>query len=343
MPSTPHRYFLAWPDASSSVRELDGTRWQTGMLPEIRYPLAVLAEADKCLRGQPLHFYFTKDPNHLPEYGPHVVAVLILEERCKIPAYARHIRAVIRNMQSTPLLGFTPGRHLSRLEAVLTFEYARDSLMHRVSRRRMQRFRAPVQAVGREPKIIHIPLGYHSQELLPFVPMRERRLDAFFSGDFQVTTATWDYRRYTSTSKIEARRQLWQSLEKLASEPEWKIERAEVSAERAAKVPAYASYSERMQQSRVCLAPRGSMAETYRMHEGLRAGCLVMCNPLPPLPFLAGAPVLVVEDWSELRAILHEYGRDWDRLEQIGHAGQQWWDEHCSERVVGKQVADSLN
>ena len=232
--------------------ELDSSQWKPGILPEIRYPLAVLAEAESHLSSGPRHFYFTKDPDRLPEYGPHVVAVLILEERCKLPAYAGHVGAVIRNMQSTPLLGFTPRPRMGRLEAVLAFEYARDWAMHLASQRKQKRFRASVPARAAQKSSIS-PLGYHSQELMSYVPMRERRLDAFFSGDFQVSMAARDYRRYTSTSKIEARKQLWRCLQHLAAEPEWMIERTEISADRASSnAVAYASYSERMQQSRIC-------------------------------------------------------------------------------------------
>lgn len=313
-------------------------------MPEVRYPLAVFAEAEKTLHGSGLHFYFTKDPNRLPEYGPHVVAVLLEEERCKVPAYAHYVRAIVRNMQTSPYPGFQPHRKMGKLEAVLFFEYLRDWLLHLRSRLRTRSFQAPgIPVVTGKPRIFTIPLGYHSQENLPLIPMRDRTLDSFFSGDIASHFARSDYRRWTSTSKIQARLQLWNVLETLRAS-EWKILRNEISTDRAATDPAvYSGYSERMRQSRICLAPRGSVAETFRFYEGLRAGCLVITNRLPAMPFLSNAPVIALDNWSQLPHLLKTYARDLPTLEKYSEASRRWWEEKCSEPVIGQQIADFLN
>jgi len=344
-----HRYFVAWPDCSAPIVEVPGPVWRPELVPETRYPLAVLAEAQETIATPGLHFYLTKDPDRLPEYGPHVVVVLIEEERCKIPAYARHIRAVIRDMQTYPFPGFRLHASMGSLEAVLLFEYLRDWMTHLRSRIRLARFNPGISRVTDQPRIFTIPLGYHSQKELPLVPMRERTLDSFFSGDVRSHFTRNDYRYWTSTSKILARQQLWRALEQLptslsGADGAWKILRNEITTETAAADPAaFGGYSERMQQSRICLAPRGSVAETFRLFEGLRSGCLVMTNRLPPVPFLAGAPVVYVDHWKQLPALLRKYARDFDALEQASRASRRWWDEHCSEAVIGKQIADALN
>src|ERR1700761_150382 len=126
-----HRYFAAWPLAGHPVVELpNGSHWDKSLRAEWRYPLAVLANAEQSIQDHSLHFYLTKDPNQLPEYGPHVVAVLLQEERCKIPAYALHVRGIVRNLHSPPFLGFRPRLGFSRLDAVLAFEFARDCALH---------------------------------------------------------------------------------------------------------------------------------------------------------------------------------------------------------------------
>ena len=343
-----HRFFITWPDTSAPTLELSAPVWTADLVPEVRYPLAVLAEAAQSIKTTGLHFYLTKDPDRLPEYGPHVVAVVLEEERCKIPAYARHVRAVIRNMQTVPFAGFRLHAHMGRLEAVEFFEFIRDWAIHLRSRMRMRRFNADgVAQVSRGPHIFTIPLGYHSQKELPIVPMGERTLDSFFSGDVRSHYRRNDYRYWTSTSKVEARRQLWKALDTLQAidtQNEWKIQRNETSgAHGGAGAAGYGSYSERMQQSRICIAPRGSVAETFRLFEGLRSGCLVMTNRLPAMPFLTGAPLIIVDNWRDLPKLLRRYARDLPALEQHSQASRRWWDEHCSEAVIGRQVATFLN
>ena len=54
---------IAWPVAGASIRELpNGFTWDKSLIQEWKYPLAVLAEAEKEPQTGPLHFYFTKDP-----------------------------------------------------------------------------------------------------------------------------------------------------------------------------------------------------------------------------------------------------------------------------------------
>lgn len=341
-----HRYFAAWPHADSSVVELKNGPMRDDSLPaEWRYPLAVLSSAEQSIQDHSLHFYITKDANQLPEYGPHVVAVLLQEERCKIPAYARHIRGVVRSLHSTPFLGFRPGFHINRLNLVLAFEYLRDWILHKGSQRLL---RAPhpewppqLHAI---PRIYTIPLGYHSQEELPLIPMRERSLDLFFAGEMATKLPLTTYRYWTSTSKAEARKQLWRVLERLKKNPDWHIDLDNIGVgDITTRTAQFSSYSQKMMNSRICLAPRGTMAETFRLYEGLRAGCLVIANRLPEEPFLRGAPILQVDHWKELPDLLKKYARDLDALDHYHQASLDWWSNHCYEEVIGPQVGYFLN
>ena len=90
--------------------------------------------------------------------------------------------------------------------------------------------------------------------------------------------------------------------------------------------------------SRLCVAPRGSNWETYRFYEGLRAGCLVLTNPFPNEPFLLGAPVIVVDSWRQLPALLRRFARDTVTLERYRKAGLDWWDRHCSPGAVASSA-----
>lgn len=346
LPERSYSRYFAWRGAADGPpAELqNGALWDKSMIAEWKYPLALLAEAEKELQGEKLRFYFTKNTDSLPEYGDQVVAVIWQEERCKIPLYARHVRGVIRCMQSRPFLGFRPRLGFSRYEAVLTFQYARDWATHL---RSLYRLRKPPanwpRSVHDAPRILTIPLGYHSQEDLPQIPMAERRLDAFFTGELHTPVAKSDYRYWTSSSKTQARKQLWKVLLELRKDPEWRIEMADIAGgERTPRQPGFDTYSQKMMNSRLCLAPRGTVAESYRFYEGLRAGCLVITNRLPPEPLLDGAPVIEIDSWKELPVLMKRYARDLDALEHYRQAGLAFWRSRLSEPVVGMQVAQFL-
>jgi len=337
-----HHYFLDRSFTGGAVRPLPYPHWDHSLPAELRYPYDVLELALAQVAAQGLNFYFTKNAYSLPEYGPHVVAVLLQEERCKVPVYGRHVRATLRNLETRPALCCRLHRRIGRLEAVLLFEYARDWETHLKSRRAARaraRAAAPLLA---EPMVITLPLGYHSQDPVPQRPMLERPLDLFFSGEIRHALPRWDYRRLTSTSKFIARAQLWGELTRLARRGRWRLDLGAVGS-RDAGAARFASYSEKMMHTRICVAPRGSVAETYRAYEGLRAGCLVVTNRVPPRCALAGAPLLQVDHWRELEEILEHYTARIDRLEAARRASLAWWEAHAAVAAQARQVAAALN
>lgn len=323
-----HRYFAAWPQSDSVVELKNGSVWDHSFPAEWRYPLAVLSVAEQSIQDHSLHFYLTKDANKLPEYGPHVVAVLLQEEHCRIPAYACHIRGVVRSLPCTPF----PGFRFHPLNLVLAFEYLRDQMFHKRSKQLLRaahpEWPSRLHAI---PRIYTIPVGYHSHEELAPMPMRERSIDLFFPEETDAPYRFW-------TSETQTRRQLREVLDQLRKHPEWHIHLDKSSAG-----DAVARTAHKMMNSRICLAPRGATAETFRLYEGLRAGCLVIANPLPEEPFLKGAPVLQVNHWNELPDLLRKYARDLDALEHYHQASLDRWQNHCHEKVIGPQVGLFLN
>ncbi len=334
----------------AGLREIAPPPWTNALPAEFRYPYDVLEQALPEVEAQGLRFYFTKEAYFLPEYGRDVVAVLLQEERCKTPVYGRQVRAVLRNLHSRPFLGYRPRAAITggftRLEAVLTFEFLRDCYTSRRSRYALQHPPAYLpQPVRTSPQVIHLPLGYHSQQELPQIPMAERSLDTFFVGQVSEFIPPGSYRRYLSSSKIQARKQIWAVLQQLQKENRWKMDLGDLAADQNASAgAAFSSYSEKMMQSRICVAPRGSMADTFRSFEGLRAGCLVVANPLPKDDFLyPHAPLLIVDHWREVRGILERYARNVDALEEWRARSLAWWRDHLRPEVLGASIARQLN
>lgn len=345
MSTNQHRYFLDSSHNSREARELPFPKWDHTVGFDYRYAYDVLEAALPHITADGLRFHFTKDAYALPEYGPKVVAVLLQEERCKVPVYGRHVCATIRNLAARPYLACRPHRRLGRLDGLILFEYARDWYTHMKSVRAQRRPPAAwADEVRDDARVISLPLGYHSQEELPQVPMNQRTLDCFFFGQIKHAIKRSDYRHWTSTSKFVARAQLLRELERLQSARRWNIELGDPrAAGTAIPARAYADYSANMMNSRICLAPRGSVADTYRAFEGLRAGCLVVANRLSPDPLLANAPVIQIDHWGELGAILDKYARNIELLESARAASLSWWARHLSPAARGPALAQELN
>ena len=339
-----HRYFMSSDySGERGTVELPPPPWQRGIHAEMRYPYDVLEQALPQVNARGLHFYFTKNAYSLPEYGPHVVSMLLQEERCKVPVYGRYIRATIRNLMPKPFLGWRPHWPLTSVEAVLTFEYTRDWYTHLKSR--WARAHPPAEwgtPIRKEPKDLRIPLGYHSQVEVPYIPIKERSLDMFFAGEVRHPVPKWDYRAFTSTSKFEVRGQLFRELERLKDE--WRIDLGAIgSTDNKKNEKVFNTYSDKMMNTRICLAPRGTLPDTFRHFEGMRASCLIVSNPVPVEPYLYGAPMLLIDHWSEIRGILAKYGRNDDFIEEMGAKANQWWKTRCTPELLGRYIADELN
>ncbi|RRA49816.1 hypothetical protein D1Y84_17655 [Acidipila sp. EB88] len=346
-----HRFFIDHTfSGGNGVQELPPPPWTPALKAEFRYPYDVLEQAIPLIKAEGLRFYITKEAYRLPEYGPKVVPLLLQEERCKEPVYGRHVRAVIRNLLSYPYLGYRPHLGFTSLEAILTFEYARDCYTSWKSRRALAQAESHPPAdwpamVRREPVTIRLPLGYHSQQELPQVHMADRQLDTFFVGQVRNAMPRSSYQSWISSSKVEARAQTWKILEELKREGKWRIDLGEVAGDQGKSHAAvFNSYSEKMLNSRICVAPRGTMADTYRTFEGLRAGCLVVANPLPTEEFLyPGAPLVIIDHWRELRGVLERYARNIDALEEYRSKALAWWDNHLRPEVLAVSIARDLN
>lgn len=102
-------------------------------------------------------------------------------------------------------------------------------------------------------------------------------------------------------------------------------------------------YAQRMMNSKVCLAPRGSVADTWRFFEGLKSGCAVITNPLPDEWYYRGAPVIQIDDWRELEGVIVPLLADESKLEEIHLKSLKYWDEVCGEKAVGIFLASALS
>jgi len=316
--------------------------WDESLPVDCRYFGLALAEMDRIIaeRGasSPLHVYVTWDWRELPEYGNHVVVLLLGEELGLVPRYVRHVHAVFKTMRLRPTFG-SSWRGLGWLEVLLYMKLARNWLRHLQSRWKAWLVPRHWPAQLRKTiEVLDVPLGYYRQVAVPQLTMSQRPFHCFFAGEMVAPASTLAH-HFLPTPKQFARRKMLLMIHKLRQrEPRFRYDGGDFGG--SALSPD--EYSRRLMNSKICLAPRGSVPDTFRFFEGLRAGCLVVCEKLTSEWFYAGAPVIQLADWNAFPRLLAPYLEDDEALEQARSRSLEWWEKNCSETAVGRAMADYL-
>jgi hypothetical protein len=126
------------------------------------------------------------------------------------------------------------------------------------------------------------PMGYARQTDLPGKPFETRRYLVGFLGSIENRAhPRFSVKRLVGTPKHIARSRMVKSLQRLAAAAPDSVYYGETASFRESiTIGAGERYSEIMADTKICLAPRGSSVETYRFFEGMRQGCVVICNRL---------------------------------------------------------------
>jgi glycosyltransferase involved in cell wall biosynthesis len=293
------------------------------------------------ISDQPLTFYITWNYESLPEYGPHVVVLLLGEEVGCPPRYLRHVRAVFKTMRMRPYLRLNR-RRPGRLESALLLKAMRDWVRWLRSWILMQLPpRAWPAPVWRDNKWLEVPLGYQNLEALPMVSSGDRPYDAFFCGP--VSAPVRGLKSLLPMPKTIARRQMIEGIKRLEARlPAFRFDGSERNTYTFEPEPGELSYSQRMMNARFCLAPRGNVVDSFRFFEGMASGCCVVCEPLPDESFYKGAPVIELADWRKLAEHLEPYLKHPEKIQEMQNRSLAWWHGHCSPAATGRKMAEFL-
>lgn len=300
-----------------------------------------LSELDRRIAGAGLSFFLTWDVEQLPEYGDHVVAVVVGDEDSRIPAYADRVRAVFKCYGSRPFAGLGPLRDRTLVGTLVAVEAMRRRARHLPG----DRLRARTALRGASLAPIHpIPLGYYNQVDVPFVPFDERATAVQFAG----TTGYVDHGRLSPKRWLRrphpvARREMLAALGVFrAARPELPVVARETEHFLAHATQDAESYSRELMDAQIVLAPRGGSVETYRFFEALRAGCVVITEPLPDTWFYSGSPAVTIRRWRDLPAVLDGLLGSPTGLRERAAASLAWWRDRCSEQALAAHMAAQL-
>ncbi|MGH2859020.1 MAG: hypothetical protein ACRDMJ_16215 [Solirubrobacteraceae bacterium] len=319
-------------------------------LPDCAYFGGVFRELERRWDGPPLTVFMTKDTTWLPRYGADVVSVLLNEEWFRTPAYTDAVRAVARNLPGRPWFPWSTMAPPSAGAAFALANHARILAERARAQRRAQRIAQakgwPAPGPG---NTIDVPLGYFRQPARAVRPLSERATDVYFGGSLVHDAARgprWKRaaKRTVGNPKLVARRQMLRELQRVRFRHPRLRARVTLSGEfRELGAAQVGDYATEMMDARIALVPRGTAAESYRLFEAWRYGCVAVCEPLPPRWFLDGAPVVTVRSWRELEPTLVGLLNDPSRLRSLHLASLRWWETVCGEAAVAGHLAARLH
>ncbi|MBR8838389.1 MAG: glycosyltransferase family 1 protein [Stigonema ocellatum SAG 48.90 = DSM 106950] len=309
----------------------------------------VFQALEKNLKKRGLTFYVTMNQMHeLPSYGNNVIVVILGDELGRVPKYFHKVGAIFKCYGTQQILGCNPLLQPSYLNIVTTIQFMRNWIVRQpyLVNYQFHKLKSWLTGTGKTTPIYDIPLGYYNSEYLPIKDIEERVVDIFFCGSsVHKNYPLWSWQHWLRTPKTVSREKMISSLNRFKEKhPEFKVELSITPAfGEADSRQSATSYSEKMMNAKICLAPRGTSFETYRFFEGLRYGCIVVTEALPSRWFYDGSPSIQIRDWRNLENVLETLLKNQQLMEETHQQFCNWWKTKCSEAVVGEYIAEKLN
>jgi len=102
-------------------------------------------------------------------------------------------------------------------------------------------------------------------------------------------------------------------------------------------------YTSLLYNSKIVLCPVGILSvETLRHYEAMRAGCIIISDPLPDTYYYTGSPIIIMDDWSQLDATVRDLLASPQKMSVLQQQTLAWWENVCSEPAVAKRIAVTL-
>lgn len=199
--------------------------------------------------------------------------------------------------------------------------------------------------------IFPFPLGCHRKtRALPIIPIQERKYNVFFSGQL----SNKRLRLYKQLAGLPRLPTLFLRLAKPVVKSRYldlseRYPNSLISFTRSfangTAVPTF-DYARTIQNSKIVLCPSGVVnPETLRHWEAMRAGCIVISEPLPPSHYTTGSPIIFIKRWREADHIIKQLLSNPRRMEDIHRQTLDWYRNVCSERATAqymhKRIAQS--
>jgi Glycosyl transferases group 1 len=326
------------PREEIDVLSSHGRQWEGGR----SFYLDVCKHIEMISDVSGLIFYISgRTPVSLPRYGQDVVLVLLGDELYAHRAYHHRLLAIFRCVPPRPIYldGIpTSAKHLSYL-AQYSYKYF-QYVMGLVS---ILRNREWPHIHESTTSTMMIPYGCFADFEPDVIPMCDRDLDYAFLGSvtYNANEKKWFHAAMESPKEL-ARRVMCEGIQEVSRGDRWHgFLHATNDMKESISNPL--NYADILARSKISLVPRGTCYDTYRFFESLKAGCVVICEPLPDLWFYEGHPGITITDWRDLPQLLDRLLSDPELLERKSQQGVKFYNERCAENVVADRMVKFLN
>jgi len=276
-------------------------------------------------------FVFTRSVTELPrkfDNLPNIIVFIMGDEWARVPSYSTSVHAIFKAPGQDMKLAFH--RNWWRFNAMAVVQYTRQ-----------QSKRFPHHYRDRSQNIFAIPYGYYRlPERDRVTPINERTIDASFTGSL-------DHRNVLGglikTNKVLSRERMVQTVDKWKCGKPYNVD-VKLSSyfPKAGDTPEFNDYPTILMDTKICLSPRGTHLETYRLCEGMYYGCIVIAEEQPAHWFAKESPAFILKDWRTLPDLLDHLLEDEDRMQQLQQASLQYWDNVLAPQSVSTYISSCL-
>lgn len=192
----------------------------------------------------------------------------------------------------------------------------------------------PVDRNQRPDNCYPIPLGYNgSQEELPFIDIKDRYFDTFFSGNIHRRRILFyansllmiNLRKASKVFKPENRKNFFMFSRKFTG----------------GLSPA--EYSEILMNTKIALVPEGYISNiSFRFFEAARFGCVIISSKLYDYWFFKDFPGIQINHWGQLYKKVRCLLKNPTLLMDIQNQTLNYYQKNCSEEAVSDYVLKHL-
>ena len=276
-------------------------------------------------------FVFTRSVTELPrkfDNQEKVVVLVMGDEWARVPSYANRVHAIFKAPGQDMKLALHDGWWRFNATAIVQFL-------------RQQSKRFPHHHKNARANIFAIPYGYYRLPQRSHVtPINERNIDASFTGSLDHKKALGGL---IKTNKVLSRQRMVSTVD-LWNEHKTYNTDVKLSSyfPKANDNPEFEQYPQILMDTKICLSPRGTHLETYRLCEGMYYGCIVIAEEQPDHWFAANSPAFILKDWRRLPDLLDELLEDPQRMSALQQKSLDYWDSTLAPAAVSQHMFQCL-